>query len=597
MAKRVFNRIPGPGIDSLLWVSARLLAAGLLNATALLKLGFYEPVVGDVAYGAIKAACVLALMALYIAGSILRSDRRTWLRRRVPELAVFGISLLMWPLQSILTSLGFLLLFLMLFARFYVVLAHLINRYAILFLSSFAAMIVVGAGLLMLPRATPEGDPITMVDALFTATSAVCVTGLIVRDTATQFTDFGRFIILVLVQTGGLGIVIFGALFATMLGGSISLKHAASLEEAVSSITGGAGKVEHLVRFVVFVALGLEAIGAGLIYLGLEGTSSERAFQSTFLAVSAFCNAGFSPFSDSLVTYRWHWVTHAVIVPLIVLGGLGFPVLANLLHVGWTRLRVRLRFVTPQEANRDRLVRIQFHTKLVLVSSAILYVGGAGAIFVSQLMPFVHDAAGLNVTANAPAPPTLDIPTVTRHALDASFMSVTCRTAGFNAMPMSELEPGSRFVSMILMWIGGSPGSTAGGVKTISVCVLVMALIATIRGRSSPEAFGRTLRRRLVNHAGTLVILGLATTALTTWGLSLSESPGLENQLFESISAASTVGLSLGLTDQLHLAGKWIIIGAMFAGRVGPLAVIGAMFFRGEVRTQYHYPEEDVIMG
>ncbi|MBL1217053.1 MAG: hypothetical protein D8M59_06100 [Planctomycetes bacterium] len=584
----------------------RLAVVLLLNVVTLIEIGFYSPPFGP---GTLVFLQIMGLAVMY--GTYVWA---VWRARRVRPSLLLGMKAEVITLVAATIALPihhgagtalFGVLAVFLFTRTYVHMAQLVQRASLLLVSSFVLLILIGTVLLLLPRATPADNSIAVLDALFTATSAVCVTGLIVRDTATEFTTFGQTIILILIQLGGLGIIVFGSLFAVLLSGTLSLRHRVSISEAVQSAEGGISNVDQLVRFVVVATLAVEAVGALLLYtlLGTESGSSTagsgRLFDSVFVSISAFCNAGFSPYTESLGAYRYASAAHLVVVPLIVIGGIGFPVLLNCWQVLIARVRVALarRRGLPRP-QFDRLIRLNLHTRLVLGTTAALYVAGTLAVTVGQLTPNIHQALNLNVTANAPQVEPITPANLSGHVLDASFMCVSARTAGFNTMDMTELTPSSRFVLMILMWVGGSPGSTAGGVKTIAVAILALTIWATVTGRSATEAFRRTIPEGLVRRAGVLVMLGFVMVSLTTYCLTITESPRFADKLFESISACSTVGLSMGLTEELTSAGRIVIILAMFAGRVGPLAVFGLITFRHyESVTRYHYPSESVLIG
>lgn len=599
MAERTITVRREPGGErqphwSILRFALALLAAG----PGLLIVGLHEPVTSVTTVAIAKGVGLAALWATYVLPWIRRADRRTWVRHRSRELVALTLTTLVLPFSWPAAAVLHLVLAGLLLTRCYVVVTRFVRRPGLLLLLTFAGFSLAGTLLLKLPAATPVDHPISWLDACFTATSAVCVTGLIVRDTATEFTAFGQILILFLIQLGGLGIILFGAVFASMIGGQISLRHAASISEAVQTAEGGLGDVESLVRFVITATLLTEAAGALLIYLSgaahepgaVAGTFAEGRpiFVSIFLSISAFCNAGFAPFTESLIPLRFHWVSHLVIAPLIVLGGLGFVALYDL----WRNLVLRFgRWLRPgglrsrrptTDPRTGHLLRLGLHTRIVLVTTLILYLAGLLVIFTSQML--------------TPGDPQLSIG---EHLLDASFMSITCRTAGFNTMPMDDLAPASVVMSIVLMAIGGSPGSMAGGIKTVTVAVLALTVWSTLRGRPETEVMRRTIPEALVRRAGVLAMLGLLAVAILATALSLTRTPGETSTLvFEAVSATSTVGLSLGVTPMLSPAGRVIVIVAMFLGRVGPLALLGALAFASPLhRSRYRYPSESVVMG
>jgi trk system potassium uptake protein TrkH len=455
---------------------------------------------------------------------------------------------------------------------------------AVVLLFSFASVIFAGAGMLMLPASTPQGTSIRFLDALFTSTSATCVTGLIVLDTPTAFTRFGHVILMVLMQLGGLGILSFAALLLVAVGSSLGLRATTVLGDSSLENRHGPKGIRKMLAAIVLFTFSFEAIGATALFLGWPeswnnapamSAPGDRAFHAIFFAVSAFNNAGFATTPDSLESLRLHWTTHVIIAGLVVMGGIGFPALDNLRQVAFARLR-------GKRTRQGRLIRVALHTKLTLITTFVVYVIGLGLIFLSEYVQRL-DPVGVSL-------------------LDAHFMAIASRTAGFNTIPAAEMGPLSRFVLVVQMFIGGGPASTAGGIKTVATAVLVLTVVATLRGRSQTEAFKRTIPDALVRKAAVLITLGLATVATLIGVLSLTESRGdshlpLEEIVFESVSASATVGLSMGTTAGLSDPGRVAVIIAMFIGRLGPLAVLGALAsVRRSDRAQYAYPDEGVLM-
>ena len=315
---------------------------------------------------------------------------------------------------------------------------------------SFATLIAVGTPLLMLPVAVPVGQHITWLDALFTMTSAVCVTGLTVRDTASQFTPLGQTIIAVFIQLGGLGIIIFGSMFAMLLGKSLSLRENLSLSQMLQDQP--LQRMRSLVRIIVLGSLLIELIGAALLYAQWQPTGGEswtvqsRMGMSMFHSISAFCNAGFDLLGNSFVGYRYVPWLHAVILPLIVIGGLGFPVLLNLYSMAAHRLGRFFRDAPKRiSINIAEIAspRLSLHTKMVLATTACVYLLGVATIAAGQLMPYVYESLDQGVTAHVQRPGQLDLPAGGAILADASFMSLSARTAGFYSMPMDQIEPAS----------------------------------------------------------------------------------------------------------------------------------------------------------
>lgn len=440
-----------------------------------------------------------------------------------------------------------------------------------LFVGSFGLLIVLGTtGFKTLP-ALYTGPELGWLDALFTATSAVCVTGLIVVDTATYFTTWGQAYVLLLVQLGGLGILTFTSLIILTLGRRVSLRQKALSNETakVSRHVDGRRLTGSVVRF----ALGAEFIGALLLFAAwlprFEWT--EAAWHAVFQAISAFCNAGFSTFSDSLMGFAGQPLGLVVVMALIVGGGLGFLTLEEL-----NLLR---------EARRtDRRFRLSLHSQLVLGTTGVLLVGGWIAY---ATLEWNQVLAGLSTTDRI---------------VNGLFMSVTARTAGFNTVPYAEATDSTNFLTILLMAVGGSPGSTAGGIKTTAFALLGILAWNRMRGRSITRVLSRSVPEPTTDRA---VGLALVAFAVTTGGLlayTLTELPnadlGFLELMFEAASAFNTVGLSMGATGELTGPGRWITIVLMFVGRVGPLSFAAALTVPSRLAgTSYRYAYEDVAVG
>jgi trk system potassium uptake protein TrkH len=439
---------------------------------------------------------------------------------------------------------------------------------------SFAGLVVLGTiGFRVIPGLY-TGEPLTWIDALFTATSAICVTGLIVVDTATFFTPFGQAYIALLIQIGGLGIITFTTLLMLALGRRLSLHHqavSASGAEVAPDIDFKA-----LVRNVVRFTLALEAVGALVLFiLWLPSMGLGAAWHAVFHAISAFCSAGFSTFSDNVVGFQTSPLTLGVLMTLLVIGGLGFLVIEEL-HIVW------------KGRGSGRRIRLSLHSRLVLGTTSILIVGGWLAF---ATLEWDNALGGLGLWDRL---------------TNALFMSVTPRTAGFNTVDYSAASESTNFVTILLMSIGGSPGSTAGGLKTTTVAAIAFLALARLRGGHRAHAFGRTIPDDTIQRAVglfavafgivTLGILLLAVTQLD--GDGLPGGPGFLHHMFEAVSAFNTVGLSMGATDDLDSAGKWITILLMYVGRVGPLALAAAISLsRPTVDRDFRYAYEDVLIG
>ena len=448
---------------------------------------------------------------------------------------------------------------------------------------SFLVLIISGAGLLMLPRAS-TGENLSFVDALFTATSATCVTGLIVKDTGQDFSLMGQIVILTLIQLGGLGIVVFGAVFALLLGQALSLREKVVMQDLLSART-----LSRIGNIIVFIFIGtfiIEAVGAFSL-LGMwndvPGNIHQPWFCSIFHSISAFCNAGFSLFNKSFIEYNRSWQVYLVICPLIILGGLGFGVLYDLVTTATDRVKRVLKklFFKRYRLSMEMPKRLRLQTKIVLSVSACLIVLGMLAILVLE-----RYASG----SNSPEKTSV---------LGALFQSITARTAGFNTVDISAMSASSKFILILLMFIGGSPGSTAGGIKTVTLAVVVMTAIAALRKRQEVEMFKRSVRIVVVGRAVTVTLLFVAVLFTATLALSISENSQpftMSDIMFEASSALGTVGLTTGITASLTSAGKFIIIATMLIGRLGPLTLLAALTFDLKP-ARYNYPDEAVIVG
>ncbi len=487
------------------------------------------------------------------------------LHQLLPGLSFAQITLLYLGISQMLVVLSMVVRL----VRYNEALARLKLSPSALFLLSFLVLILLGTLLLLLPRATTHS--ISWIDALFTATSAVCVTGLIVVDTATAFTIQGKVILLILIQLGGLGIMTLTTFLALFFSGSISVRERLMLSTILSE--ENLGEVTSLlVRIAVYTFI-IEAIGAGLLYLsyGVEqGFDLRKFWFAIFHAVSAFCNAGFSLYSENLanpeVQYNFSWT--AIIAMLVILGGLGVSVLSNLAELRpWKSPVYRMQH------------RLTLHTKLVLVTTAVLLVAGTLVIAFFEWNHLYQDMP------------------IAERLYRAFFFSVTARTAGFNIDPVEALSLPSVFFLLMLMWIGASPGSTGGGIKTTTFAVAALNVINIVRGKQRVEIFYRQIPIENIRRAFSIVLLtAFFIGAMTVLLLLFEPDQSLEDLLFEVTSAVGTVGLSRGITSSLSWQSKIVIILAMFIGRVGILTFLFAMF-RQEYEPRYKFPVENVIVG
>lgn len=491
-------------------------------------------------------------------------------------------------------------------------LATLRSPPALLFVGSFLTLIAVGTGLLLLPVATAPGEPPTsFTDALFTATSGVCVTGLVVVDTGTHWAPLGRYVILSLIQLGGLGLMTFGSVFALLLWRGMRVRESVMMQEVLSHDL--LSEVGRIIIFILITTVCVEAAGA-LLLAGLwdhTGQSaaialSDRIQYSIFHSISAFCNAGFCLYSDSLMSYRSAWQVNLIFPLLIISGGVGFMVLYN----GARLVRYRLL-----SRNQTSLVkkRLTLHSKFVLVTTAVLLIGGMAMAFVLETFPGRSDAwrATAKPAAEAaarpeePAATEAETPpmgrTWTERLSGAWFLATTARTAGFNTTDTSRLAPPTKFLTAVLMFIGASPGSTGGGIKTVTVAVIVCGIWSSLRGRPEPQAFRRRIARDIVERALTVLAVGVLWVAavsmtLSAWGFAEGARYTFLDVLFETTSAFATVGLSTGATPLLNTFGRILILVTMFVGRVGPLTLFVAMHGRAQ-RRHYTYATENVAIS
>lgn len=444
-----------------------------------------------------------------------------------------------------------------------------------LFLGSFLVLIALGTvGLRLLPGLY-TGEPLSWLNALFTATSAVCVTGLTVVDTASYFTLRGQAFVLLLIQLGGLGIITFSTLIILALRRRLSLRH----ERLSASPVEVAPHVDQqkLTRSVVTFTLVIEAIGAVLLFLvWLPRFGWSALWPAVFHSVSAFCNAGFSTFSDSLMSFQRSPFTLLIIMTLIVLGGLGFLTLEEL------HLRRR-------PAGNGQRIRLSLHSKLALITTAVLLIAGW----------ILYTIFEWHVTLG-------DMPIWAR-GLNGLFMSVTARTAGFNSIDYAATEPNTSFLTILLMAIGGSPGSTAGGLKTTTIALLALLAWSRLRGDEITSAWGRSVPLETVQRAIGLFVIGFVVLTAAIFGYVTLElhnvAPGANahsflDYMFEATSAFNTVGLSMGVTADLQPSARWLTILLMYVGRVGPLTFAAALTLAPGVRAgRFRFAYEDVIVG
>lgn len=424
----------------------------------------------------------------------------------------------------------------------------------------FFGVILLGTFFLMLPCSNQTGSSASFLDALFTSTSAVCVTGLILHDTATYWSTFGQVVIMVLIQIGGMGVITVAASFAMISGRKISLMQRSTMQEAIAAPK--VGGIVRLTNFIVKITLLIELIGAAVMApvfcrdFGFRGV-----WMALFHSVSAFCNAGFDLMGttgafSSLTKYDTDPVINLAIMLLIIVGGIGF--------LTWDDVR----------ANKWHIHKYRMQSKVILCTTAILLIAPAIYFYLNEFA---------------------SLPTGNR-ILVSLFQSVTPRTAGFNTVDLAGLSEAGQSLIIVLMLIGGSPGSTAGGMKTTTVAVLFGTAFSTFFRREHTHFFGRRIHDDVIKHAATILLLYLVLFFFGGWVISIAEGLPMLICLFETASAVGTVGLSLGITSSLGTLSKLILIVLMFLGRVGGLTLIFAAV-SGTRKRIAKLPQENITVG
>ena len=431
----------------------------------------------------------------------------------------------------------------------------------------FLGIILLGAGLLCLPAAARSGRPTPFLTSLFTATSATCVTGLIRVDTGTHWTMFGQVVILLLIQVGGLGFMTIACLFFFALRRRIGLRQRMVLAQALGSDTYSG--IVSLVRNILRGTAAVEGVGALILFFRFlpEFGFGRALWYGVFHSVSAFCNAGFDVLADvdaggSLCRYVTDPVVNFTIMALIIIGGLGFAVWGDIRH-------------------HRRFSRLSVYSRLVVIITTVLIFGGAG----------VFAALEWN------NPNTIGDLTVPQKLMAALFQSVTLRTAGFATFDQNALSDVSKAASDLLMLVGGSSGSTAGGVKTATVGVILLSAWSTARGRTSVHVMKRRIPRQAVENASALFILVLLLSGLGAAFLSIVDHVSLENALYETISALCTVGLTTGITSSLGTASQIILIVLMFFGRLGIMTISVGFMAANRAEERVSYAETKIMIG
>lgn len=450
-----------------------------------------------------------------------------------------------------------------------------------LFVASFLALILIGTLFLLLPKATHSG--ISLLDALFTATSAVCVTGLIVVDTGSYFTAFGQSIIMVLIQLGGLGIMTFASYFSYFFRGNTSYSNQIMLKDM--SNLEKIGEVFEVLKKILLLTLSIEVAGAVLIFIFSDSSAfkgfSDQLFFSIFHSISGFCNAGFSTLRESLYdpAFRFNYPLLLAVALLFIFGGIGFPILLNLYkYTRYRLLRQVQLFKNPKEANYLPWV-LNLNSRLVLTTTFILLTSGTLIFYIFEYNNTLseHSEFGKIVTS--------------------FFGAATPRTAGFNSVDTSALHFSTLLIIFLLMWIGASPASTGGGIKTSTFALATLNFLSLSRGKDRIEVYKREVAYLSIRRAFAIISLSLLVIGASIFLIAFFD-PGLNivDIAFEAFSAYSTVGLSLGITGELSAYSKLVIIATMFIGRVSMLTIMIAIL-RNIKHLNYRYPSEEILIN
>ncbi len=461
----------------------------------------------------------------------------------------------------------------------------LLQRPALLLVLSFASLICLGTLLLMLPLSSPQA-PHSFLTALFTATSATCVTGLTLKDTGTDFTFFGQCVILVMIQIGGLGIITFSSFMLWFMGQRLGLRSRSALSAILDEQQSN--KILGLLRFIVLSTLIIESIGAILLFVAWYKPTLDPwkvTYQAVFHAISAFCNAGFALHSQSLVPYQKDALVNFTIMGLILFGGMGFPVLASLFETErLQQIRKRAKQQGYRWAARLFLRTLPLNTKIVFLLQFFFVFGIALLFFAFE---YRHSLGSLGFF----------------HKIQAAlFQSVTLRTAGFNTVDFSLLTPATLLLMMFAMFVGGASGGTAGGIKLNTIAILGLMLRSILRGREEVEIFGRTLTRDNLARATGMITVFTVIFFVFSFLLLATQKLPFSFVLFEVTSAIGTVGLTTAnkagaaTTSLLDSFGQICIILLMFLGRLGPLTVAFAISST-PIAARYQYPEERIYVG
>lgn len=449
-----------------------------------------------------------------------------------------------------------------------------------IFILSFITIIFIGAFLLMLPKATTNG--ISYLDALFVSTSAVCVTGLSTVDVQYSFTHFGHYILMFLFQIGGLGILTFTSFFSHFFKGESSYENQLVLQDMTGA--NKVGEVFKLLKNILLITFSIELIGAILIFSSLSSTQIpnlyDRGFYAAFHSVSAFCNAGFSTMSGNLnePIFQYNYFLHLNVVWLLIMGGLGFPIVSNTLFYIKFKFEKLIAPITNKKVQYRPWI-MNLNSRIIIITSLSLIVIGTIVIYILEYHNTLEQHSGFGKW------------------VQALFAATTPRTAGFNTLNMGQFTDIALMITILLMWIGASPISTGGGIKTSTFAIAVLNIISLARGKTRIEIFRRQISENTVQRAFAVILLSLFIIGIGTALLVFFDGDkGLMKLAFESFSAFSTVGLSLGITSSLTSESKIVLIFLMFIGRVSMLSILIALM-RKEKYKNYRYPSENVFIN
>ncbi|NJB81671.1 potassium uptake TrkH family protein [Wenyingzhuangia aestuarii] len=448
-----------------------------------------------------------------------------------------------------------------------------------LFIVSFLILIFLGALLLMLPNATQTN--ISFLDALFTATSAVCVTGLVVVDTGTFFTEFGQIIILILIQIGGLGILTFASYFSYFFKGGTTYENQLVLGDMTNAQK--MSEVFTTLKRILYITFIIEFLGAILIYTSLDSllfdSFIQELFFSVFHSISAFCNAGFSTLPNSLYQsgFKYNYLLQFIIITIFMLGGLGFPIVANLIK--YSKYFLISRLLRKKHISYRPWV-LNLNSRIALITTISLTIVGTVLFFINEYNHILTDQKGF-----------------VGKFIASLFAATTPRTSGFNTIDMGALQNSSVLLIMLLMWIGASPASTGGGIKTNTFAIATLNFFSLARGKSRIEVYRREIAEVSIRRAFAVISLSLIVIGFGIFSIAAFDPQiNILSIAFECFSAYSTVGLSLGITASLSAYSKFVLIIIMFIGRVSMLSILIA-FFKKVKHVNYRYPTEEITIN